>query len=87
MKFIPTNKFTEILKFNLNDRKGRTSKFYAWLGDNINTLIEIKLLVLDNCLFSSILYGSETWGCIDCIEKDLLGIEIKGLKAISCIMN
>ena len=33
--------------------------------------IEIKTLVLDNCLFNSILYAAEVFGNIDCIEKKL----------------
>ena len=82
MKFIPTNNFEEIIKFNLNDRKGKICKFYAWLENNYDTPIEIKLLVLDNCLFSSLLYGIETRGNISCIEKDLRTIEIKALKSI-----
>ena len=55
MKFIPTNAFTKIIKFDLNDRVGRVWKFYAWLEDSDTTPIEVKLLVLDNCLFNSIL--------------------------------
>ena len=82
MKFIPTMDFTKIIKHNLNDRKGRICKFYAWLEDNKDTPIEVKLLVLDNCLFSSLLYSVETWGDISCIEKELRAIELKALKAI-----
>ena len=82
MKFIPTNKLADIIKFNLNDRIGRVCKFYAWLEENDTTPIETKLLVLDNCLFNSILYGIETWGDISCIEQDLRKIELKALKAI-----
>ena len=48
MKFIPTNNFEEIIKFNLNNRKGKICKFYAWLENNYDTPIETKLLVLDN---------------------------------------
>ena len=82
MKFIPTNEFTEIMKFNLNDRIGRVCKFYAWLEDNDTTPIEVKLLVLDNCLFNSILYDVETWGSIKCIEQELRTIEQEALKAV-----
>ena len=81
-KFLPTNDFSKIIKHNLDDRKGRVSKFYAWLEDNRNTPIEIKLLVLDNCLFSSLLYSVETWGDISIIEMELRKIELKALKAI-----
>ena len=37
---------------------------------------------LDNCLFLSLLYGVETWGNIECIEKDLRTMEHKALRAI-----
>ena len=82
MKYFPTNIFTGIVKFNMNDRKGKICKFYAWLEDSSDTPIEIKLLVLDNCLFLSLLYGVETWGNIECIEKDLRTMEHKALRAI-----
>ena len=57
-------------------------KFYSWLEVNEETPIETKLLVLDNCIFSSILYAVETWGDIICIEKKLRKIEQKALKAV-----
>ena len=82
MKFIPTNVFTEIIKFNLKDRKGVVCKFYAWLEDNKEAPIEIKLLVLDCCMFLSMLYAVETWGDISCIEKELRTIEQKALRSI-----
>lgn len=82
VKFLPTNKFKNIIKFNLKDRNGTICKFYAWLEDNRDTPIEIKLLVLDCCLFKSLLYGVEAWGDISCIEKELRITEQKALKAI-----
>ena len=82
MKYLPTEIFPTIIQHNLNDRKGRICKFYAWLEDNKDTPIEFKLLVLDNCLFLSLLYGVETWGDISCIEKEVRMIELKALKAI-----
>ena len=82
MKYIPTIIFTDIIKFNLRDRKGIVCKFYAWLEDNDDTPIEIKLLVLDCCLFLSMLYAVETWGDISGIEKELRMIEQKALRAI-----
>ena len=39
-------------------------------------------MVLVNCVFSSILYGAETWGDISHVEYMLIDIEMKGLKAI-----
>ena len=64
MTFVPTNDFTKIININLNDRMSNISKFYAWLQINTDTPIEIKLLVLDSCLFSSMLYAIETWGTL-----------------------
>ena len=51
-------------------------------GYNENTPIEVKLMVLDSCMFNSILFGVETWGNISCIEDELKAIEMKALKAI-----
>ena len=82
MKFIPTNDINKIIDINLNERINNVCKFYSWLEVNDETPIEIKLLVLDNCIFSSILYGIETWGNIGHIEQKLRLIEQKALKAI-----
>ena len=82
MIFLPTNEMFEIILKNINDRKGNISKYYAWLEINESTPIEVKLLVLDICFFSSILYGIEAWGDVDCIADMLLSIERKALKRI-----
>ena len=82
MFFYPTKKISEILTRNMNKRVGAITKFYAWLDSNKNTPIEIKLLILDNCMFSTILYGVETWGDITCVEDQLNKIEMKALRAI-----
>ena len=71
MKFIPTNDIHKIIDRNLNERISNVCKFYPWLEVNDETPIEIKLLVLDNCIFSSILYAAETWGDVGCTEKKL----------------
>ena len=42
----------------------------------------MKLKVLDNCVFPSLLYSSETWGNIEQFKKRLIGIELKLLKAL-----
>ena len=42
----------------------------------------MKLLVLDNCLFSSLLYGVETWGNFERSYDKLRSIEISALKCI-----
>ena len=82
MLFFPTNDITKIVTRNVNNRVGSISKFYAWLDINEHTPLEIKLMVLDNCMFSAILYGVEAWGDISYIEHKLTCIEMKALKAI-----
>ena len=82
MKFLPTNDIHKIIDINLNERISNVCKFYAWLEVNVGTPIEIKLLVLDNCIFSSILHAVETWGDIGYTEKKLKLIEQKALKAV-----
>ena len=79
-KFLPTINIDMIISFNVDDRKHNWVKFYGWLDDNAETPIEIKLLVLDNCLFCSILYGFEVFGNIECVEKELRVAEQKALK-------
>ena len=49
---------------------------------NDETPIEIKLLVLDNCIFSLILYAVGTWGDIGYTEQKRRLIEQKALKAV-----
>ena len=82
MKFLPSNDMNKINMFNLNQRMGSVCKFYAWLEVNEETPIGIKILVLDSCLFNSILYAVETWGNITCIDGKLRVIEQKALKAV-----
>ena len=57
MLFYPTSNTDTIMLKNLNKRMGNISKFYGWLEVNDNTPIEIKLLVLDNCMLCAILHG------------------------------
>ena len=57
VKFLPTNDVDIIITFNIDDRFSQWCKFYSWLEVNEETPIEIKLLVLDACLFTSILYA------------------------------
>ena len=67
MNFIPTNDMKKIIDKNLNMEMFNVAKFYGWLENNDVTPIEIKLRVLDNCMFSALLYGSETWGDFSCV--------------------
>ena len=60
-------------------------RFYlpdAWLEINDNTPVDVKLLVLDQCMFTALLYGAEAWGDISIIEDEIRKIEIKALKSI-----
>ena len=62
------------------------STFYSWLDINEDTPIKIKLLVLYNCLFATILYSCEVWGYIDTqLVNKIVNIEKKALKACLCI--
>ena len=80
MLFIIFNKISEHISKNLKDRMGNIHKFYAWLENNIDTPIKVKLLTLYNCVFSAILYGAETWGDMDKNKEMILQIERKALK-------
>ena len=82
MKFIPTNKFDEIIKFNLNDRKGRICKYYAWLEIMWVPQLRYSCLFWTIVFCSSLLYGVETCGDISYIEDELRGIELKALKTV-----
>lgn len=80
--FYPTNDITIIIEKNFDKRMMHVSKFYAWLAINENTPIDVKLLVLDSCVYNALLYGFECMGDISCIEEKLKKIETKALKAI-----
>ena len=82
LKFLPTSDADKIIMFNLEDRLHHWVRFYAWLEENEETPIEIKLLVLDCCIFLSILYGVEVFGNIECIERQLRLSEQKALRSI-----
>ena len=82
MTFIPTNDMRKTIEKNVNKKMFNFSKFYGWLDVNQVTPIEMKLRVLDNCMFSALLYGSETWGDFSHVSEKLRVIERKALKAI-----
>ena len=65
----PTNDVTEIIKRNVNKRMVNFAKFHGWLSVNELTPIEMKLVVLDSCVFGAVLSTSECWGDISCIEE------------------
>ena len=78
----PTNDVTEIIKRNVDVRMGNFAKFHAWLSVNELTPIEMKLTVLDSCVFGAILSSSECWGDVSCIEEQLREKELTALRAI-----
>ena len=83
MSFLPTDNFDKILMFN--NRMKHIAKYYAWLEITENTQIETKLLVLDNCEMSALVYGCEAWGDLSCVETKLVSAEKKGFKTnIEC---
>ena len=82
MSFLPTDNFDKILMFNINNRMKHIAKYYAWLEITENTPIETKLLVLDNCAMSALVYGCEAWGDLSCVETKLTSAEKKVLKRI-----
>ena len=78
--FIQTNNVTKIIERNVNDKMYNVSKYYGWLEINGTTPIEVKLRVLDCCMFNAMLYGSETWGDFSNVHEKLRAIERKLLK-------
>ena len=82
MSFLPTDNFHKILMFNINNRMKHITKYYAWLEITENTPIETKLLVLDNCAMSALVYGCEAWGGLSCVKTKLVSAEKKVLKRI-----
>ena len=82
MIFLPTDDFKKILLANINSRMKHVAKYYAWLEINENRPIETKLLVLDNCVFSALLYGCEARGDVSCIVPKLITVEIQLLKRV-----
>ena len=82
MLYYPTNDIKTIVTNNINKRMVNVAKFYAWLNVNDNTPIDIKLMVLDQCLFTSLLYGAESWGDISYLEDKIRKTETKALRSM-----
>ena len=57
------------IKCNIEGRSHNWIKFYSWLEINEETPIEIKLLVLNTCLFMCILHSVEVFGDIGCVDR------------------
>ena len=82
MIFLSTNDIKFILNKNLNARIFNIAKFYERLDVNVNTPIDVQMMVFDNCVLNALLYGIESRGDISSIEKQLKVIERKALKYI-----
>ena len=61
MLFTNTNDIKDLMRANLKNKAFNIAKYYDWLDMNENTSISIKLRVLGNCMYSSLLYGCEVW--------------------------
>ena len=77
MLFTNTNDIKDLMRANLKYKAFNIAKCYDWLDVNENTSISIKLRVLDNCMYSSLLYGCEVWWKVDDIKEELLKEERK----------
>ena len=82
MWFVASGSITMQMMCNLNHREFNIKKFYDWLEVNLMTPINIKLWVLDACMFAAYLYGCECWSTIDEVKDKLLALERKLLKTI-----
>ena len=78
-----TNDISEIIRHHISKKMVHISSFYSWLAVNEDTPIKIKLIVLYNCLFATILYSCEVWVNLEELSEKLLLIEKKALK--SCL--
>ena len=85
MHLIHTNNLREVIEYNLNKRMFNVAKFKSWLEVNKNTPFSIKLLVLDNCVLNSIVYGFEAWGDLSFVADKLQTIELDLLKSVLCV--
>ena len=77
-----TDSLEELVKYNLNTRMYNIAKFKSWLDVNENTPFSVKLLVLDNCVLSSIVNGFEAWGNLQPFAECLQTTELRLLRMI-----
>ena len=87
MKYVTSDIQTVHIKENLKSRSLNIHKYYEWLHVNEDTPINIKLEVLDACMFKAYLYGAEAWYSIDNVSDELLLLERKLLKRILCVKS
>ena len=63
-----TNDIIDLIRANLKYKAFNIAKYFDWYSINEHTPIIIKLRVLDNCMYSSLLYGCELWWKVDHIK-------------------
>ena len=59
MYLLHTNSLQKIIELNLSKRMFNVAKYKSWLDVNENTPFTVKLVALDNCVLSAVLYGCE----------------------------
>ena len=80
-----SNKLIRDVEADIKHRQVNIVKFYAFLRSNRNAPVDVKLTVLEACIFSAILHNAETWADskIDQLEivyrrmlKSVLGVRM-----------
>ena len=87
MWFVASSELLMHMEKNLQKRAFHSAKYFDWLHVNEWTPINVKIHVLYMCVFSAYLYGAETWWKLDMIQKKVLTLERKLLKAILCVKS
>ena len=83
MWFMASSEIWQQILCNFRHRSFNIKKFCEWLDINNLTPINIKIFVLDACMFAAYLYGCECWSSsIDEIKENILATERKLLKMI-----
>ena len=82
MWFLASSDLTLHTLCNLSHRAFNINMFTDWLHINEMTPINIKIQVLDSCMFAAYLYGCECWFTIDEVAEKILVVERKLLKQI-----
>ena len=77
-----SNDIVDHIKCNLFQRKFHIVKYYDWFAVNEMTPINIKLQVLDSCMFAAYLYGCECWWKVEHVAESLLAEERKILRRV-----
>ena len=83
MWFIASAEIIQQILCNFRHRAFNIKKFGEWLDINAMTPVNIKICVLDACMFAAYLYGCECWSLsVDEVKEKILAIERKMLKMI-----